>query len=378
MKVLWVSHGSNRGGAELVLEEGARCLREVGVETVVVLPGDGELGAMLDASGIKTVKAYLPWWAERERPESFLTEIRGLVSAVRGMCRVIRDESPDVVLTNTLTIPAAAFAAKLSGVPHVWMIQEFMDPDHGLKFYFGRRFCLWCVNRLSAKAAVASDAVRAEFEGVLGKGKIDKVRYAVDIPEPKRRIEKPVPSAFRLVLVGARYPAKGQETAVRAVALLKARGRDVSLELVGYAVPGYEEFLLHLCRELDVEDRVFQIAETDDPYAYSSMADAVLVCSKQEAFGRVTIEGMKLGRPVIVSSSGAGSELVEDGVRGLLFEAFDSVQLADKIEMLIDEPALADTLGRNAKEWSRENFTPERYGKALHRICEAAIARSRR
>ncbi|TFH30343.1 MAG: glycosyltransferase, partial [Myxococcales bacterium] len=68
-----------------------------------------------------------------------------------------------------------------------------------------------------------------------------------------------------------------------------------------------------------------------------------------EPFGRVIIEGMSVGRPVIATRAGGVPEFVHDGVDGILVEPGDSRQLADVLLGLIDDPVRRQDLGRAAK-----------------------------
>lgn len=60
------------------------------------------------------------------------------------------------------------------------------------------------------------------------------------------------------------------------------------------------------------------------------MADVVLICSHWEPFGRVTVEAMLAGKPVI-AISGATVELIHDGVTGLLYDPGNYSVLANKM-----------------------------------------------
>jgi len=65
-----------------------------------------------------------------------------------------------------------------------------------------------------------------------------------------------------------------------------------------------------------IEEYVELTDYTDDPGMDSG--NIILVCSRSEAFGRVTVEGMLCGKPIIGARSGATPELVKEGFNGLL------------------------------------------------------------
>ena len=97
-------------------------------------------------------------------------------------------------------------------------------------------------------------------------------------------------------------------------------------------------------------------------------SDIVLVCSKSEAFGRVTIEGMFSGRPVIGARSAATAELIKDGVNGLLYDPGNPGDLADKIKRLQECPAFGEHLGNQARSWVLSYFTADRYANELSAV----------
>jgi glycosyltransferase involved in cell wall biosynthesis len=116
---------------------------------------------------------------------------------------------------------------------------------------------------------------------------------------------------------------------------------------------------------------------TPDPLARLGDADVALMCSSSEAFGRVTVEAMKLGRPVIGADAAGTAELVRDGWNGLLYPAGDPAALAVCIERLHGDRPFLRALGAQAREWSCATFTPARYGDGLLQAFTRAAAGAR-
>ena len=104
-------------------------------------------------------------------------------------------------------------------------------------------------------------------------------------------------------------------------------------------------------------------------------ADVILVFSRSEAFGRVTIEAMIAGKPVIGARSGATAELIQNGVNGLLYSVGDPESLAAEIRYLHDNPKVADQLGKNARKWVEEHFSQDRYSEKILSVL-ASISNS--
>jgi glycosyltransferase involved in cell wall biosynthesis len=79
--------------------------------------------------------------------------------------------------------------------------------------------------------------------------------------------------------------------------------------------------------------------------------------SLSEGFGRVFIEAMALGKPVVATSVGGIPEIVHDGENGFLVEPGDIVALAGKLEILIKDEVLARKMGKEGKKFVQENFS---------------------
>lgn len=70
----------------------------------------------------------------------------------------------------------------------------------------------------------------------------------------------------------------------------------------------------------------------------------------------VILEAMALAKPVIASSVGGISELIEDGVNGLLVNPDNPAQLADSIKALLTDKARAERIGKTAREHIKGHF----------------------
>jgi len=107
------------------------------------------------------------------------------------------------------------------------------------------------------------------------------------------------------------------------------------------------------------------IGYVDDPSPFVRKADIALMCSRFEAFGRVTIEAMKLGKPVIGAKSGGTTELIRNNFNGFLYTPGNYRELAEKILTLYEHPDLLKEFGENGKKWANEQFTEERFGREI-------------
>lgn len=384
MRIVWISHvgGDSLGGAGQALVEGAAGLVERGVEVTVVLPSRGRLADSLEAAGASIVVLPNVWWAwpsPRSIPRRIRETARAVVRTPVGVMRLssfLRRAKPDLVVTNTLMSPLGAFAARTANLAHVWYVHEFGVEDHGLQFVLGERASLGLVTRLSRLVIVNSHAVQGKYEREGRNSETCVIYNAVDVPvEPARPAVRR--AELELVLVGMIATYKGQIEAVRATSILAGKGIDVRLRLVGSRAGALNwQRLTALVHELDLEERVEVVGFAQDPAPYVAAADIVLMCSRSEAFGRVTVEAMKRGKPVIGTSSGGTVELVEGGRAGLLYPPGDHEALARQIERLHRDDALRRELGENGRAWAQARFTRDRHAEELLAAFARALSRA--
>jgi glycosyltransferase involved in cell wall biosynthesis len=368
------SHSADLGGAGLVLWELADELVRRGLRVHAVAPKEGPLLARMRESGASGEAVDYASWASRRgglrrklrrgsRNLRSLGEVRALLERVR----------PDAALSNTLAIPVPALAARRAGVPHLWFVHEFGVRDHGLRFDLGYATSLRLVDRLSRRVLVNSRATCQEVTRWIAPEKVRRVHYAVDVPATAKSEPASGDAPFRLVLVGRVTPSKGQREAVEAVALLRARGCDVTLDLVGARQMRFVRELELLCARRGLRDEVRIVGSRSDALAFFRRAHLALMCSRAEAFGRVTIEAMKCDRPVVGARCGATPELVEHGRTGLLYQPGSPADLARQIETLYRDRELTWRLGAQAGAWARATFTRERLAQDVLAAIEESL-----
>jgi hypothetical protein len=144
----------------------------------------------------------------------------------------------------------------------------------------------------------------------------------------------------RIVLVGRLSPAKGQDIAIEAVDLLRQRGCDATLDLVGGVYPGYEAVEAALIADVHARalaHSVFFAGHQDDVRRWYAEGDIIVVPSRNEPFGLVALEAMAAARPVLGARVGGLAEVIEDGENGLLFEPGNALDLAAKLMVLIEQ-----------------------------------------
>jgi glycosyltransferase involved in cell wall biosynthesis len=285
----------------------------------------------------------------------------------------LRAERPDVVVTSTATIATPALASALARIPHVWWLQEFVTKDHGLSYMLGEPLSQRSIGWLSKVVVANSNAVKDHFSPPIPSEKMRVIYYGIRGGDTTpNRIDLPT---LRVLLLGWQTPTKGQKLALEATGILNSGPLRIQLRLVGPIGAAYRDELQELAARLAISDQVEIRDATATPQDEFAWANVVLMCSDNEAFGRVTVEALKSGRPVIGTRSGGTTELISDGVDGLLFEPADPQDLACALRRLATEPGLLALMSHNARVGTRNRFTVESEVDAFVDVLASAAAR---
>ena len=159
-----------------------------------------------------------------------------------------------------------------------------------------------------------------------------------------------------VVCAGRLHPSKGQDVLINALAL-NARSWGPNRVLFLGSGPCLD-YLRQLAGEKGVADCcVFAGAVShDEVLRHMSRAKAVVIPSRSEAFGLVNIESMSVGTPVIASRVGGIQEIVRDCVDGYLVPPDDPKGLAEKLAGVLQDQALRERLGLNARQHFLEEY----------------------
>jgi glycosyltransferase involved in cell wall biosynthesis len=126
--------------------------------------------------------------------------------------------------------------------------------------------------------------------------------------------------------------------------------------------------LKDLASSLHVADHVDFLGFVDDLQAYFQHCDIFTLPSKKEGFGIVYLEAMQYKKPVIAVNYGGPTDVILDGETGFLCEYDDEQCLADKIDLLFNDPTLSQKLGENGYQRLMDNFTYDHYRKNLKTV----------
>jgi glycosyltransferase involved in cell wall biosynthesis len=268
---------------------------------------------------------------------------------------------PELVVVVTSVLPAAVVAARLEKVPTVVYAAEIL---RGERFRNApRAVAAGLLRSVVARADAViccSQAVAAQFS------RRPTTIVQVIYPGVGSGFDAGNRNAFReahalrdadpcLAVVGNLTQGRGQDLVLKALPSLRHIFPHVRLMVAGPTLPRapdmrYERALKQLADELGVSEAVAFVGPTDrvaDVYAASDIV--VNPVRVEEALGRVALEALAAGRPVIATRRGAIPEVLRDGQDALLIDAEDPAAIAAAVRTLWADRALRERLVRTGR-----------------------------
>ena len=162
-------------------------------------------------------------------------------------------------------------------------------------------------------------------------------------------------------IVGLLVEWKGQDVFLRAAKRVLEQVPNAYAFVIGGAPRGgrdYEEMLRALAAELGIADRViFTGFRSDVPHVLRLLDVVAHASVRTEPFGRVIIEAMAMGRPVVAARAGGPTEIIDDGRTGFLVPTRDDEVLAKRIVALLQDSSLAMRVGQAARQDVVEKYS---------------------
>ncbi len=181
-------------------------------------------------------------------------------------------------------------------------------------------------------------------------------------------------NSFNIGMVGRINKDKGQYLLIRAIELLREKKINVSAYFVGSAMEkSYLEELENEIIEKSLDNSIKILGFMDSINDFYQLCDLVVLASKKETFGLVIVEAMMQKCAVIGANSGGVVEIIDDKKTGLLFKSQDVQDLADKIELLVQDTQLLKELQVNGKDRAMKEFNNELQFKKLSEILQEEL-----
>lgn len=375
-RILFINQTSELGGGELALLDFVSNLQDAHV--VVLSPGP--LIDALNKAGVSTSVYEAGGIMAVRRSDGFLAAIRGGMTSVKLIYKLAKlARRYDAVYANSQkAFIVGAFAAKLARKPLIWHLHDILSAEHFSAPL--RRICIMLANTFATRIIANSYATEKSFRNQGGRSPISVVHNGIDPlpfgkghdPGERKTLSQQIGSGGAPIVgvFGRLATWKGQDIAIHAMNELP----DHHLILVGGALFGgddYRDSLIDLVNKLGISQRVHFLGFQRDVSRLMRAVDVVVHCSTSaEPFGRVIVEGMMAGVPVIATAAGGALEIINDGKTGLLVPPKDPLALAHALASLSQNPEMANCLARQGRAHALKSFN---LGLSIERL-RAAVA----
>ena len=349
------------------------------VRYIVLTQTKGAINDLCDGMGIEnyvTGHAYACVAPEGGRLRNTVKHLakKALVTAknTRAVSRIeklVDLNTIDVIHTNIDRDIIGCTLAQKYAIPHVMHLREFATGHYNVEPLYEGQYDEY--NKLVDRYIAISKAVGQNWQEIgLDAEKIKVVYDGIDVERVQQRkgsavetAAAPQPRKLRLVMCGDVSSLKGQDQAIRALALIKdAKVRkNITLDVFGevHSEKAYMGDMQRIIEGAGLMGNVVFRGYSSQLAALLKEYDCGIICTRREGFGLATAEFMAAGLAVIASDTGANSELIEDGVCGLIYHYQDVADLSAKIETLYKDPGKLDSYGRGARRTVEEKFTIE-------------------
>ncbi|MEA5593505.1 glycosyltransferase family 4 protein [Rivularia sp. UHCC 0363] len=375
MKILFLDQSGKPGGAELCLIDIAKPYQN---DCLVGLFADGSFKDLLEKNHIPV--KVLTSQAIQVKKESSLSQglasITQLAPLISKVIKIARNY--DLIYANTQkALVVGAIASFFSNRPLVFHLHDILSPEHFSQT--NRRISVTLANRASL-VIVNSQASKKAF--IEAGGKADKVEIVYNGFDPQNYIsqESEVKQLREKLELDDKFvvghfsrlaPWKGQHILIEAIAKCPP---EVAVILVGDALFGEQDYVKQLHQQIDkleLQNRVKFLGFRHDIPLLMAACDLVAHTSTApEPFGRVIVEAMLSGTPVVAAASGGAVELVEPGINGFLATPGNPQELTKVINTCLSDKQKTAAIAETARNTASQRFNVANIDRQIAQLLQ--------
>ncbi|MCZ6602625.1 MAG: glycosyltransferase, partial [Planctomycetota bacterium] len=334
------------GGSELFLRDLVIALEKDQDVRVITLFASGPVGEELIRSGITVLSLGLRKW---NAPWKFLE----LIS-------LLNDQSIQILhCERTSSSIVGVLAGRLASIQSIFMRRGSLPWWPGLVTRWLDGLAMgWCDIVMTASEAIRDDYIK---EQGLGSEKFEVIPHGLAGPfAPPRSVEEKEDGDREGPIIGcvANFNwRKDHPTLLQAFRAVCKKIPTAKLQLVGAGPLEIE--LREEVERSEVRDKVEFLGSRSDAREVMRQFDVLVLPSRTEGFGRVLLEGMAAGVPIVSTSVGGIPEVISNDLTGILVRPGSSEAMAGAILHVLTEPAESRRLVTNARNDLRDRFSLE-------------------
>lgn len=273
----------------------------------------------------------------------------------------------DIVHTNSTATQIGYKLSRIFNAKHVWHIREFLDLDFGMKPVAG-----W--NNLYKKI-YDSDLVIAITKDVYKHWSLQESRKAKVLFNAVRSISDIDVNTNKekclLFCSATLSDNKGADFAMELFCKSNLSSEGYRLKMIGVCDDNYLRKLKSIANAYNQLSNVDFLGYQNNVKEYIKEASVLLMCSVCEAMGRVTVEALFYGCPVLGHNTGGTKEIIQDGTNGFLYD--DMTDALTKLNIIIHNKNISETFINNGVIDAREKFSKENYGKKILELYDEVL-----
>lgn len=261
----------------------------------------------------------------------------------------------DIVHSNSSAMVIGTSLAHLLHAKHVWHVREFLDIDYHIRPLFGMNSLRNHINNADARISI-SKVVKEHWK------LSDKNTYIIPNAVRSEKDISYIPSKDKYFLTcsAALSETKGSSFAIKAFAKSGLANKGYKLKMIGLIeTEEYKKHIQRLIKEEDLEGKVELLGYQNNVRPYFEHATAFLMTSENEALGRVTIEAMFYGCPVIAKNTGGTTEFITDGETGHLFNNIEECSKLINESTILNEDIVLKAQKKAIQDFAIENYAPK-------------------
>ena len=378
--ILFLHAGAEMYGADKVMLDLIKRLNKSKFKPYVILPVDGILVQALKKEDVEV--SIIPYPIMRRKyfnPKGILSYGFNLVKYSKYITKYAKEHNINIVHTNTAATLEGCYVSRKLHIPQLWSIHEIIVSPKIMYTLTSK-----IISKYSNIAITDSEAVKNHLlkSGFFNSNAIKVIYNGVDSKRfnPKNDCsylykEWGIPQNAKVIgMMGRVNSWKGQMDFLKAANIVMERNHDVYTVFVGAAFEGEE------WREYELEEEIKKSPyknriinkgyRTDSESIYKLYDVFVLPSINPDPLPTVVLEAMATGKPIVGYKHGGICEMVKDRYNGLLAEVRNIKDLADKIEIIINDEIVKEEMGRASRERLLSNFSIETYVENYSKIYD--------
>ncbi|ELS8949599.1 glycosyltransferase family 4 protein [Vibrio fluvialis] len=180
---------------------------------------------------------------------------------------------------------------------------------------------------------------------------------------PKNVLDK---KKLNITVVGSVQKRKGQDVLIEIAQLLDSYNTEYVINVIGNVLEyDFYENLINDIRNKKLEGKIVFYGFKKDYLNYMNDSDIILQVSKEEGVSRILREAMALGKPIVSFKLDGTADLLEDGIDSLLVNPGDIKGISLKLQLLLNDKFMRDTLGIKAKQNFDKKYSYKIYSEQV-------------